>query len=77
MEKRYLVGKNLAELQEIVSELGGSKFRATQIYNGIYLKSYKSFDEMTDLPLSFRETLKEQLVLSDVVLKDKNVTNIK
>mgnify|MGYP004657703053 CR=1 FL=1 len=75
MEKRYLVGKNLAELQEIVSELGGSKFRATQIYNGIYLKSYKSFDEMTDLPLSFRETLKEQFVLSDVVLKDKQVSS--
>ena len=45
MEKTSLVGKNLEELQQIVAELGGSKFRATQIYNGIYLKSYKSFDK--------------------------------
>ena len=52
MEKKSLVGKNLQELQDIVLSLGGSKFRATQIYNGIYLKSYKSFDDMTDLPIS-------------------------
>ena len=75
MEKKSLVGKNLQELQDIVLSLGGSKFRATQIYNGIYLKSYKSFDDMTDLPISFRELLKEQFVLSDVVLKDKQVSS--
>ena len=75
MEKTSLVGKNLEELQQIVAELGGSKFRATQIYNGIYLKSYKSFDNMTDLPLTFREQLQEKYTLSDVVLKDKQVSS--
>lgn len=75
MNTNYLVGKNLEELQKIVSDLGGSNFRAKQIYNGIYLKSYKTVDEMTDLPLSFRETLKEKYVLSDVVLKDKQISS--
>ncbi len=75
MKKTSLVGKNLEELQQIVAELGGSKFRATQIYNGIYLKSYKSFDNMTDLPLTFREQLQEKYTLSDVVLKDKQVSS--
>lgn len=74
MNKKSLVGQNLSELQNIVAELGGSKFRATQIYNGIYLKSYKSFDDMTDLPLAFRTELNEKYVMSDVVLKDKQVS---
>ncbi|MBQ2645517.1 23S rRNA (adenine(2503)-C(2))-methyltransferase RlmN [bacterium] len=75
MEKISLVGKNLAELQSIVKELGGSNYRASQIYNGIYLKSYNSFDEMTDLPLNFRKQLKEKYILSDVVLKDKQISS--
>lgn len=75
MNKIALVGKNIEEIQQIVTELGGSKFRATQIYNGIYLKSYKSFDAMTDLPLAFREQLKEQYILSEVTLKDKQVSS--
>ena len=74
MNKKSLVGQNLSELQNIVAELGGSKFRATQIYNGIYLKSYKSFDDMTDLPLAFRTELNEKYVMSDVILKDKQVS---
>lgn len=73
--KKSLVGKNLNELKDVVAELGGSNFRATQIYNGIYLKSYNNFDEMTDLPIAFREQLKEKYVLSDVVLKDKQVSS--
>lgn len=75
MEKISLVGKNLLELQEFVLSLNGTKFRAAQIYNGIYLKSYKSFDEMTDLPMSFRDLLKEKAVLSDVILEDKQVSS--
>lgn len=75
METMFLVGKNLEEIRKIVTELGGSNFRATQIYNGIYLKSYKTFDEMTDLPISFREQLKEKYVLSDVKLKDKQISS--
>lgn len=75
MNKKSLVGLNLQELQEFVLSVGGSKFRATQIYNGIYLKSYKSFDEMTDLPLNLREQLNEQCELSDVKLKDKQVSS--
>ncbi|MGN0015650.1 MAG: 23S rRNA (adenine(2503)-C(2))-methyltransferase RlmN [Candidatus Gastranaerophilaceae bacterium] len=75
MNKISLVGMNLVELQEIVLSLGGSKFRASQIYNGIYLKSYKSFDDMTDLPISFRELLKEKYKLSDVILEDKQISS--
>jgi 23S rRNA (adenine2503-C2)-methyltransferase len=74
MKKKSLVGLTLNELQEYVLSIGGSKFRATQIYNGIYLKSYKSYDEMTDLPVTFREKLKEETVLSDVSLKDKQIS---
>ena len=72
--KKSLVGLNLDELKEIVAQEGGSNYRATQIYNAIYLKSLKSINLITELPLSFREALSEKYVFSDVVIKDKQVS---
>ena len=64
----------LEELEEVVATLDGTKFRAKQIYNRIYNNTCKSIDDMTDLPLNFRENLKEKYVMSDVVLKDKTTS---
>lgn len=75
MNKDFLAGKNKSELEEVVLSLGGSKFRASQIYNRIYNNTCGSFDEMTDLPVNFRELLKSKYVLSDVILKDKQVSS--
>ena len=72
--KKSLAGLNIEELRKIVAEEGGSNYRATQIYNAIYLKSAKSINSITELPLSFRETLSEKYVFSDVVIKDKQIS---
>ncbi len=74
-EKFILVGKNLEELENFVTELGLTKFRAKQIYNWIYLKSVKNIDDMTDLPVNARELLKEKSVLSDIFIKDKQISS--
>ena len=74
LKKISLAGLNLEELRKIVSDEGGSNYRATQIYNAIYLKSVKSISSVTELPLSFREQLEKKYVLSDVVIKDKQVS---
>lgn len=69
-----IVGKNLAQIEEFMLANEQSKFRAKQVYNWIYLKSVSSYDEMTDLPLSARELLKEKTNLCSISIKDKQVS---
>lgn len=74
VEKKSLAGLNLEELREVVADEGGSNYRATQIYNAIYLKSVNDINSITELPLSFREQLEQKYVLSDVKIKNKQVS---
>lgn len=69
-----IVGKNLAQIEEFMIANGQSKFRAKQVYNWVYLKSVSTYDEMTDLPLSARELLKEKTNLCSISIKDKQVS---
>ena len=75
MENKFeVVGKNLNELEQFMLANDQSKFRAKQVYNWIYLKSVRTYDDMTDLPLSARELLKEKTQLCSVSIKDKQVS---
>ena len=50
-------------LENLVNEmvaLGQKSFRATQIYNWLYLKRVKDIDSMSDISASFREILKQK-----------------
>lgn len=47
------------ELEEFIVGLGERPYRARQVGRWIYKKGVTSFDDMTDLPKGFRETLKE------------------
>ena len=69
-----LAGMSLEELEELMSTLGATKFRAKQIHNWIYAKSVSTIDEMTDLSLKFREQLKETAVVTDTKIKVKQVS---
>lgn len=73
-EKHILSGMNLEELTEFTDSIGESKFRAKQLHNWIYLKSVPDFDSMTDLSKKTRETLKESALLTDVKIKQKQVS---
>ena len=55
--KKNIKGLSLGELQEFVVSLGEPKYRAGQIYQWLYKNRVHSFDEMTNLPAPFRETL--------------------
>jgi len=57
MVKTPLIGKTLAELQQIVLELGMAKFTARQIAEWIYRKRVAAIDEMTNLSKANRERL--------------------
>lgn len=55
--KEKLLGKNLAELQEIVLSLGLPKFTAGQIAQWMYQKKVRSIDDMTNLSKAARAKL--------------------
>ncbi len=69
-----LAGLTLEELENLMSELGATKFRAKQIHNWIYSKSVSSIDEMTNLSKDFREQLKSIASVTDTQIKIKQVS---
>lgn len=74
MNKILLTGKSLSEIEQIVQSFGESKYRAKQIYNWIYFKSANSVEEMSDIPLNFREKLKDSVTFADISIKDKQIS---
>ena len=50
---------SLEELTKIMLAMGQSAYRSKQIFSWLYKKRVKSFDEMNDISLSFREELKK------------------
>ena len=74
MEKFVLTGKTLAELEQFMLENSQTRYRAKQIYNWIYIKSVKTINEMTDLPVVTRELLEQKAVLCSISLKDKQIS---
>ncbi len=63
MLKENIKNYNLEELKEKILELGEKKYRAEQIFNWIYKENITSFDDMVNLPLTLRDTLKEKFDL--------------
>ena len=62
IEKPEIKSMNLTELTEFVVGLGEKPFRAKQIYQWMHQKLVESIDEMTNLSIGFRETLKQECV---------------
>lgn len=60
MSKYPLLGMTLAELQSVVRSLGMPAFTAKQIASWLYDKKVATIDEMTNLSLKNRETLKAE-----------------
>lgn len=70
-----LSGLTKNEIENLMSDLGASKFRAAQIHNWIYVKSVSSIDEMTNLSKDFREVLKEKTVITKTKIKLKQTSS--
>jgi len=59
MDKPPLLGKTLAELQDIVSNLGLPAFTARQVCEWLYRKQARAFEEMTNLSKPARRLLQD------------------
>ena len=66
-EKTDIRSLNYTELGTFVEELGEKKYRAKQLYEWLHLHRAASYDEMSNLPKSFREKLKESTSLTTLV----------
>ena len=58
-------------ISALIGELGGKPYRAKQLWEWLWRKKARSFDQMTDLPKAFRSKLSEVSVLRPLVLAEE------
>ena len=69
-----LYGVELKKLQDLMVQEGQKPYRAIQLYTWMYEKRAASFDEMSDISLSFREVLKSKYCLELPTIYRKQVS---
>ena len=74
MEQIEIKSLSLAQLKNIVTEMGEKAFRAKQIYE--WLHQAESFDEMSNLSAALREKLKERCVLTTLKMLEVQTSKI-
>lgn len=62
--KRDIRELSLDDIQEVLHSLGEPRFRANQIYNWLWKKGAREFDQMTNLSLTLREQLGELFTIN-------------
>ena len=76
MEKKYLAGKTLDELNGIVARMGMPRFTAGQIAAWLYEKRVRNIDEMTNLSKQNRERLAAEYEIGYSVPVEEMRSNI-
>lgn len=66
---------SLDQLIEFFTESGEKPFRAKQVFEWLWQKSARTFDEMTNLSLTTRELLKKHFEINPIVVDQKQVSN--
>ena len=76
METRYKPIKHFTreELTSLMQELEQPKFRAKQLYEWLYLRHVRSYDEMTNLPKQLRTRLQEEHPLTLPVIAERRIS---
>jgi 23S rRNA (adenine2503-C2)-methyltransferase len=65
-QKKDIRKYSLAELEEFFVAQGEKKFRAKQVYEWLWNKSLKNFDDMSNISLSTREMLKANFAINHI-----------
>ena len=68
---------SLEQIKEALVSLGEKPFRAKQIYEWLWKKSARSFDEMTNLSVALREQLKENYCIRPVAVDNQQISSDK
>ena len=70
-EKTHLTGLTREELERFVEGTGEPAYRGRQIFAALQRRRLRSFDEMTDLPKSFRARLSEVATASTLTVESR------
>lgn len=73
-EKLHLTGFTKQELFGFVKKIGEPKYRASQIFKGLHERRIRSFDEITDLPKSFREKLDKIAAVESLEVESRYIS---
>ena len=73
-ERVPITGLTAEELADFVAGHGEPRYRARQIFKGLYERRLRSFDEMTDLPKAFREKLDTIAAPATISVESKYVS---
>lgn len=72
-ESHSLLGQTISRMKEQLISLGEPEYRAAQIYKWIHHKNVDSFDEMSNLPKSFRKFLQDHFLLKTLALEKHEI----
>ena len=75
-QKTDLKSMTLPELSEAVAAMGEKSFRAGQLFQWMHQKLAEDYEEMTNLPKSFRKKLEEQGPLTRLTLVERLVSRL-
>ncbi|HEY0323294.1 MAG TPA: 23S rRNA (adenine(2503)-C(2))-methyltransferase RlmN [Pyrinomonadaceae bacterium] len=73
-EKVHLTELTQAELSAWVEQQGEPQYRGRQIFAALHGRRLRSWDEMTDLPKSFREKLSERASASTLTVESRYIS---
>ncbi|MDE6784628.1 MAG: 23S rRNA (adenine(2503)-C(2))-methyltransferase RlmN [Ruminococcus sp.] len=71
MDKIDILSLDIAELQELIIEMGEKKFRAKQIFQWLHVKRVFDFDKMTDISAQLRTRLKEKFCIKGLFIQKR------
>lgn len=72
--KQDIRKQSLSQLKDFLTQQGEQAFRAKQIYEWLWKKSARSFEEMTNLSLKTRQLLAEHFEIRAIEVADKQVS---
>ena len=64
----------LDEIKALVADLGEKPYRAKQLWEWLWKKKARSFDDMSDLPKAFREKLAERTLFRPLTLVEDQLS---
>lgn len=66
---------NQAELTEAITAMGEKAFRAKQVYEWLWSKGARSFDDMTNLSVALRAQLNEHFTINHIHIDEEQKSN--
>ena len=75
LQKKDIRQLDFEQIKEFFISIGEKSFRAKQVYEWLWKKSVKDFDQMTNISLSTREKLKEHFDIKHIHVDDIQRSN--